>query len=43
MLADWPGLGNSDLYQGRDLEGERAKGRPMGGSSWKVDGLEVVA
>ena len=30
------------LYQGRELEGERAKGRPMGGSAWKVDGLELV-
>ena len=30
------------LYQGRDLEGDRAKGRPMGGSAWKVEGLEVV-
>jgi imidazolonepropionase-like amidohydrolase len=30
------------MYQGRDLEGERAKGRPMGGSAWKVEGLDVV-
>lgn len=30
------------LYQGRDLEGERAKGRAMGGIAWKVDGLELV-
>jgi imidazolonepropionase-like amidohydrolase len=30
------------LYQGRDMEGEKAKGRPMGGSAWKVDGLELI-
>ena len=30
------------LYQGRDLEGENAKGRPMGGSAWKVAELELV-
>jgi imidazolonepropionase-like amidohydrolase len=30
------------LYQGRDLEGERGEGRAMGGSSWKVDGLESI-
>lgn len=30
------------LYQGRDLEGEKAKGRPMGGGAWKVDGLELI-
>ena len=30
------------LYQGRDLEGEKAEGRAMGGSAWKVDGLELV-
>ena len=30
------------LYQGRELEGEKAEGRPMGGSAWKVDGLELI-
>jgi imidazolonepropionase-like amidohydrolase len=30
------------MFQGRDLEGENAKGRAMEGSSWKVDGLELV-
>ncbi len=30
------------LYQGRDLEAEKAKGRAMGGSAWKVDGLELI-
>ena len=30
------------LYQGRDLTGERAKGRAMTGNAWKVDGLELV-
>lgn len=30
------------LYQGRDLEGENAKGRPMQGSAWTVAGLETV-
>ena len=30
------------LYQGRDLEGEKAKGRAMGGSAWKVEGLELI-
>ncbi|QDU65053.1 amidohydrolase family protein [Engelhardtia mirabilis] len=30
------------LYQGRDMEGEKAKGRAMGGSTWKVDGLELI-
>ncbi|MCZ6596077.1 MAG: hypothetical protein O7B99_00395, partial [Planctomycetota bacterium] len=30
------------LYQGRDLEGEKAKGREMGGSAWKVEDLELV-
>jgi imidazolonepropionase-like amidohydrolase len=30
------------LYQGRDLEGEAAKGRAMGGSAWKVEGLELI-
>ena len=24
------------LFQGRDLEGEKSEGRPMGGTSWKV-------
>ncbi|MCK6445701.1 MAG: amidohydrolase family protein [Planctomycetes bacterium] len=31
------------LFQGRDLEGEKGKGKPMAGSAWKVDGLELVA
>lgn len=31
------------LFQGRDLEGEKGKGKAMGGSAWKVDGLELVA
>ncbi len=30
------------LYQGRDLEGEKSKGRAMAGSGWKVEGLELV-
>lgn len=30
------------LYQGRDLEGENAKGKAMEGSAWKVAGLELV-
>ena len=30
------------LYQGRELEGEDAKGRAMEGKAWKVDGLELV-
>lgn len=30
------------LYQGRDLEGENAKGRAMEGSAWKVAGLEAI-
>lgn len=30
------------LYQGRDMEGEKAEGRPMGGTAWKVDGLELI-
>lgn len=30
------------LYQGRDLEGENAKGKAMEGSAWKVTGLELV-
>ncbi len=30
------------MYQGRELEGEKAKGRPMGGTAWKVEGLELV-
>ena len=30
------------LYQGRDLEGEKAKGRAMTGAGWTVDGLELV-
>ncbi len=30
------------LFQGRDMEGEKAEGRAMGGSAWKVDGLELI-
>ena len=30
------------LYQGRELDGEKAKGRAMGGTGWKVEGLELV-
>jgi imidazolonepropionase-like amidohydrolase len=30
------------LFQGRDLEEEKGKGRAMGGSSWKVEGLELI-
>ncbi len=30
------------LYQGRELDGEKAKGKAMGGSTWKVEGLEQV-
>jgi len=30
------------LYQGRDLEGEKSKGRAMGGTAWKVEGLELI-
>jgi imidazolonepropionase-like amidohydrolase len=30
------------LFQGRDLEGENAKGRAMEGTAWKVPGLELV-
>lgn len=30
------------LYQGRDLDGERGKGRAMTGAAWTVEGLELV-
>lgn len=30
------------LFQGRDLEAEKSEGRPMGGTSWKVEGLELI-
>jgi imidazolonepropionase-like amidohydrolase len=30
------------LYQGRDLEGDKAKGRAMVGAAWKVEGLELI-
>ncbi len=30
------------LFQGRDLEAEEAQGRAMGGTVWKVEGLETV-
>ncbi len=30
------------LYQGRDLEGEEAKGKKMKGKAWTVEGLELI-
>jgi hypothetical protein len=30
------------LFQGRDLEAEKAQGRAMGGTGWKVEGLELI-
>lgn len=30
------------LYQGREIEGEDAKGRPLQSSAWKIDGFELV-
>jgi imidazolonepropionase-like amidohydrolase len=30
------------LFQGRDLEGEKSKGKAMGGTAWKVEGLELI-
>jgi imidazolonepropionase-like amidohydrolase len=30
------------LFQGRDLEAEKAQGRPMGGTAWKVADLELI-
>ncbi len=30
------------LYQGREPDEETKKGRPMGGDSWKVEGLEMI-
>lgn len=30
------------LFQGKDLEAEENKGRPMGGTAWKVEGLELI-
>lgn len=30
------------LYQGRDLSGERGRGRAMEGDAWTVEGLELV-
>ena len=30
------------LYQGRDLTGERGKGRAMSSKAWNIDGLELV-
>lgn len=30
------------LYQGREVEGEDAKGRPLQSSAWKIDGFELV-
>lgn len=30
------------LFQGRELEGDKAKGRAMEGKGWRVDGLELV-
>ncbi len=34
--------GREALYQGRELDEEESKGRAMGGTAWKVDGLEVI-
>ena len=42
LALDDAGLERDQLYQGRDLEGEKAKGRPMGGSAWNVEGLDLV-
>jgi len=30
------------LFLGRELDDEKAEGRPMGGTTWKVDGLELI-
>lgn len=30
------------LFQGRDLEEEKGKGRAMAGTAWKVDGLDLI-
>jgi imidazolonepropionase-like amidohydrolase len=30
------------MFQGRDLEEEKAKGREMEGTAWKVEGLELI-
>jgi imidazolonepropionase-like amidohydrolase len=30
------------MFQGRELEGEKAKGKAMDGKGWRVDGLELV-
>jgi len=30
------------LFQGRELEGEKAEGRAMEGTAWKVEGLEII-
>ena len=30
------------LFQGREIEEEKAEGRAMGGTAWKVEGLEIV-
>lgn len=30
------------LYQGREIEGEDAKGRPLESSAWKIEGFELV-
>ena len=30
------------LFQGRELEGDEAKGREMSGTAWKVEGLELI-
>ena len=30
------------LFQGRELDGDKAEGREMGGSAWKVEGLEMI-
>src|SRR5262249_14362638 len=30
------------LFQGRDLEAEKAKGRPLSSTAWKLEGLELI-
>lgn len=30
------------LYQGRELEGEAAKGKPLNSTAWKIDGFEQI-
>ena len=30
------------LYQGRELEGESAKGKPLNSTAWSIDGFELI-